>query len=174
MLARREADLSPTSCFDMVSIVAVIRLLRLLCIQKLPYSNFCPKTSYPEVFHGFQYVQAYSGISGDLKIDQDRFFLQLVEALCRFQSRMRWILSIYLILPAALGLWGRLRLLTKISIRNLPGEVKSGRGVGLTTLPPSVSRMSENVGVSTSHDPKGLHGLYRDNLIDKSFLSDAV
>jgi hypothetical protein len=40
---------------------------------------------------------------------------------------------------------------------------KGGRRVGLTTLPPSVSRMSENVGVSNSHSPKGLHGLYRDN-----------
>jgi hypothetical protein len=41
--------------------------------------------------------------------------------------------------------------------------VKSGRRVGLTTLPPSVSRMSENVGASTSRNPKGLHGLYGDN-----------
>jgi hypothetical protein len=40
--------------------------------------------------------------------------------------------------------------------------VKSGRRVGLTTLPPSISRMSENVGASTSRNPKGLHGLYRD------------
>jgi hypothetical protein len=37
--------------------------------------------------------------------------------------------------------------------------VKSGRRVGLTTLPPSKSRMSENVGALTSHNPKGLHGL---------------
>jgi hypothetical protein len=43
--------------------------------------------------------------------------------------------------------------------------VKSGRRVGLTTLPPSMSRMSENVGASTSRDPKGLHGLYRDKFI---------
>jgi hypothetical protein len=41
--------------------------------------------------------------------------------------------------------------------------VKSGRRVELTTLPPSVSRISENVGASTSRNPKGLHGLYRDN-----------
>jgi hypothetical protein len=26
-----------------------------------------------------------------------------------------------------------------------------------------MSRMSENVGASTSRNPKGLHGLYRDN-----------
>jgi hypothetical protein len=53
--------------------------------------------------------------------------------------------------------------LTKMSTRNL--GVKSGRRVGLTTLPPSVCRMSENVGASTSRNPKGLHGLYRDNFI---------
>jgi hypothetical protein len=41
--------------------------------------------------------------------------------------------------------------------------VKSGRRVALTTLQPSVSRMSENVGASTSLNPKGLYGLYRDN-----------
>jgi hypothetical protein len=41
--------------------------------------------------------------------------------------------------------------------------VKSGRRVGLTTLPPSVSRMFENVGASTSRNPKGLQGLYRNN-----------
>jgi hypothetical protein len=34
----------------------------------------------------------------------------------------------------------------------------------MTTLPPSVSRMSENMGASTSRNPKGLHGLYRDNV----------
>jgi hypothetical protein len=33
----------------------------------------------------------------------------------------------------------------------------------LTTLPPSMGRMSENVGASTSRNPKGLHGLYREN-----------
>jgi hypothetical protein len=57
--------------------------------------------------------------------------------------------------------------LTEMSTRNLPGwgggGVKSDRRVGLTTLPPSVSWMSENVGASTSRNPKGLHGLYRDN-----------
>jgi hypothetical protein len=38
--------------------------------------------------------------------------------------------------------------------------VKGGRHVRLTTLPPSVSRLSsENVGASMSHNPMGLHGL---------------
>jgi hypothetical protein len=67
-----------------------------------------------------------------------------------------------LILPATLWPWSRLSLLTKMSTRNLLGG-KSGRRVGLTTLPPSVSRISENVGASTSHNPKGLHVLYEDN-----------
>jgi hypothetical protein len=52
--------------------------------------------------------------------------------------------------------------LTEMSTRKLP-EGKSGQRVGLTTLPPSMSRMSENVGASTSRNPKGLHGLYGDN-----------
>jgi hypothetical protein len=52
--------------------------------------------------------------------------------------------------------------LTEMSTRDLPG-VKSGWRVGLTILPPSVSRMHENVGALTSHNPKGLQGLYRDN-----------
>jgi hypothetical protein len=52
--------------------------------------------------------------------------------------------------------------LTDMITRNLPGGKKRPR-VGLTTLPPSVSRMSENAGASTSRNPKGLHGLYRDN-----------
>jgi hypothetical protein len=52
--------------------------------------------------------------------------------------------------------------LTKMSTRKLPGGKKCRR-VGLTTLPPSMSRMSENVGASTSRNLKGLHGLYGDN-----------
>jgi hypothetical protein len=53
---------------------------------------------------------------------------------------------------------------TRMSTRNFPGgKKKSDRSVGLTILPPSVSRMSENVGALTSRIPKGLQGLYRDN-----------
>jgi hypothetical protein len=48
--------------------------------------------------------------------------------------------------------------LTGMSTRNLPGGKKR-----LTTLPPHVCRMSENVGASTCRIPKGLHGLYRYN-----------
>jgi hypothetical protein len=51
--------------------------------------------------------------------------------------------------------------LTEISTRDLSRRKKCWR-VGLTTLPPSVSRVSENVGAPTSRKPKGLHGLYRD------------
>jgi hypothetical protein len=41
----------------------------------------------------------------------------------------------------------------------LVGGGKGGRRVGLTTLPPSVSRLSrQNMGASTSHNPMGLHG----------------
>jgi hypothetical protein len=50
--------------------------------------------------------------------------------------------------------------LTEMSTRNLHGELKGDRSVKLTTLPPSVSRLSiENVGASTSQNPMGLHGL---------------
>jgi hypothetical protein len=52
--------------------------------------------------------------------------------------------------------------LTEMSNRKFLGG-KGVRRVGLTTLPPSVSRMSENVEASTSHSPKGLHVLYRDS-----------
>jgi hypothetical protein len=47
-----------------------------------------------------------------------------------------------------------------VSNRNEFLEVKIGRRLGLTPLPPSMSRMSEIVGASTSRNPKGL---YRDD-----------
>jgi hypothetical protein len=50
---------------------------------------------------------------------------------------------------------GSTQALTEMSTRNLPGGKKRPA--------PSMSRMSENVGASTSRNPKGLHGLYRDN-----------
>jgi hypothetical protein len=50
--------------------------------------------------------------------------------------------------------------LTEMSTRNLSGGVKGGRCLRLTTLRPSVSRLSrENVGASMSHNPMGLHDL---------------
>jgi hypothetical protein len=49
---------------------------------------------------------------------------------------------------------------TKMSTKNCL-RAKSGWHVGLTTLPPSVSRMFENVGASTSRNHKGLHDLYK-------------
>jgi hypothetical protein len=36
---------------------------------------------------------------------------------------------------------------------------RSPRWPGQTTMPPSVSRMFENVGASTSRNPKGLYAL---------------
>jgi hypothetical protein len=48
--------------------------------------------------------------------------------------------------------------LTEMSTSNFPGRKNDWR-VGLTTLPSSMSRMSENVGASTSRNPRGLHDL---------------
>jgi hypothetical protein len=52
--------------------------------------------------------------------------------------------------------------LTEMSTRNLPGG-KKRPARRADNLAPSMSRMSENVGASTSRNPKGLHGLYTDN-----------
>jgi hypothetical protein len=63
----------------------------------------------------------------------------------------------------AMALWSIHPLITVMSTRNFSGG-KNGRRVGLTTLPPSVSRMSENVGASTSRKPKVLHDLLQAQL----------
>jgi hypothetical protein len=72
---------------------------------------------------------------------------------------MRWICSN---LPNPSGRTMALgSTLTEMSTRNLKKKnlgVKSGRRVGLTTLPPSVNRLC-NVGASTSRNPTSLHGL---------------
>jgi hypothetical protein len=69
--------------------------------------------------------------------------------------------SMYLILPAALWPWGGLSLYQK-EYQESSWGVKGGGCVKLTTLPPSVSRLSrENVGASTSHNPIGLRGLFQ-------------
>jgi hypothetical protein len=60
--------------------------------------------------------------------------------------------------------------LTEMSTRNFLGD-KSDRRVGLTTLPPSMSRMSENVGASISHTFMGLRGLLQSNLYLYNVLS---
>jgi hypothetical protein len=52
--------------------------------------------------------------------------------------------------------------LPEISTRNPLGG-KKWPALKADNLPPSVSRMSENVGASTSRNLKGLHGLYKDN-----------
>jgi hypothetical protein len=52
--------------------------------------------------------------------------------------------------------------LTEMSTRNLPGgKMQPARRADI--LAAICEPMSENVGASTSRNPKGLHGLYRDN-----------
>jgi hypothetical protein len=66
------------------------------------------------------------------------------------------------------GTWNVRSMYREGSLRTVGKEISKYKlqlvGVqDVRTLPPSMSRMSENVGASTSRNPKGLHGLYGDN-----------
>jgi hypothetical protein len=57
---------------------------------------------------------------------------------------------------------GSTQSLTEMSTRDIP-EGKKRPARRADNSPAICERMSENVGASTSRNPKGLHGLYRDN-----------
>jgi hypothetical protein len=60
---------------------------------------------------------------------------------------------------------GSTQSLTEMSTRNLPVGIKRPARRA-DNLAANCEPTSENVGASTSRNPKGLHGLYRDNYLN--------
>jgi hypothetical protein len=107
---------------------------------------------------GTQWIGGWVDPRASLDDVEKRKFLTLPGLELRPLDRPARSQSLYRL--SYIGSWGRRSLYQK-RISGISLGVKSGRRVGLPTLPLSASRMSENVGAWTSRNPKGLHGLYR-------------